>query len=164
MKRLSIGHSSGGLVIRKFLSDTRYLDYVHKCVLIATPNRGTRLASYADQVSKTSTRIFKTLQSLHPEYIDSLNLKETGIEIGAIAGNRNNLLLGKLLNDDNDGRVEVSSVYYDGLTDFTILPYGHKEIHYQKETAELVVHFIKKGTFKKPGEKRAEGPFESGKA
>lgn len=143
-----IGHSSGGLVIRKFLSETKFLQNVHRCVLIATPNQGTKLADHADRVSKTFTRVFKTLHSLHTKNIELLKLKETHIEIGAIAGNKSDLLLGKLLKNANDGRVEVESVFYKGLKDFIILPYGHKEIHYQKETADLIMNFILHGTFK----------------
>ncbi|MGO0062789.1 alpha/beta fold hydrolase [Brevibacillus fluminis] len=143
-----IGHSSGGLVIRKFLSDTRFLLNVHKCVLIATPNNGTKLADYADKFSKPYTRIYKTLQSLRTKNIEALNLKDTEVDIGAIAGNKSDLLLGKLLNYPNDGRVEVDSVYYKGLKDFVVLPYGHKDIHYQRETADLIVNFIKNGKFR----------------
>ena len=46
---------------------------------------------------------------------------------------KNKLLLGKLLTGENDGRVTVNSVYYEGLKYFIILPYQHKEIHYKWE-------------------------------
>lgn len=137
-----VGHSSGGLVIRKFLSDTKHITKVHKCILIATPNHGTKLADYASMLPKVYTKIYKTIIALQTTYAQKLQLKETSIEIGAIAGNKNNLFLGKLLQNENDGRVEVSSVYWEGLTDFKILPYGHKEIHYQLETAKLIHKFL----------------------
>ncbi|MFD0682520.1 MULTISPECIES: lipase family alpha/beta hydrolase [unclassified Paenibacillus] len=137
-----IGHSSGGLVIRKFLSETKYLSRINKCVLIATPNQGSELADFAGKISRTYVKIFKTLYSLQTDNINMLQLKETNVEIGAIAGNKNNLLLGNMLENENDGRVEVKSVYYSGLKDFIVLPYGHKEIHYQKETADLIHSFI----------------------
>jgi pimeloyl-ACP methyl ester carboxylesterase len=142
-----VGHSSGGLVIRKFLSDTRYLDRVHKCVLVATPNDGSRLADYAGSALKAYTKIYKTVQSLQTHSISELRLQQTSVEIGAIAGNRSNLLLGRLLRHENDGRVEVRSVYYEGLQDFIVLPYGHKDIHYQPETASRIASFIQRGTF-----------------
>src|SRR5690554_3857812 len=39
-----VGHSTGGLVIRLFLSNTKHIEKIHRCVLIATPNEGSQLA------------------------------------------------------------------------------------------------------------------------
>jgi triacylglycerol esterase/lipase EstA (alpha/beta hydrolase family) len=142
-----VGHSSGGLVIRKFLSDTKHIDKVDKCVLIATPNNGTELASYAWSISKSLVNIFKTLKSLQPDHVQKLHIQEKVVDIGAIAGNKSSLLLGKFLKNENDGRVEVQSVYYQGLKDFIVLPYSHKEIHYEFETAKLIKRFIHSNQF-----------------
>jgi esterase/lipase len=144
-----IGHSTGGLIIRHFLSTTEHLSKIDRAVLIATPNHGSYLAALAARLSTTFIKIFKTLDSLHPNKIHRLKLKNIAtVEIGAIAGNKNNLILGKLLQEENDGRVQVSSVKYHGLKDFIILPYGHKEIHHQFKTAELVDSFLRNGKFK----------------
>jgi uncharacterized alpha/beta hydrolase family protein len=143
-----VGHSTGGLIIRKFLCDTKFKDKINKCVLIATPNKGTKLADIAAKVSNLFIKVFKTLRSLQTKSVENLNLRNIeGIEIGAIAGDKCNLLLGKMLKNKNDGRVEVSSVYYDGVKDFVVLPYGHKEIHYKFDTAKLIDNFIKNGKF-----------------
>ncbi len=142
-----IGHSTGGLVIRKFLSETKYIDKINRCVLIATPNQGSSLANIANKF-KPYTSIYKTLKSLTYDYIEKMDLKHrSNVEIGAIAGNVSNLLLGNLMSEENDGRVEVSSVYYPDLKDFIILPYGHKEIHHQQETAKLIDAFLQSGKF-----------------
>lgn len=143
-----IGHSTGGLVIRKLLSETEYIDKINRCVLIATPNKGSSLAAIASKI-KPFTSIYKTLKSLTYEYIEQLNLNHrSNVEVGAIAGNVSKLYLGKLMSVVNDGRVEVSSVYYPELKDFIILPYGHKEIHDQQETAKLIDAFLQTGKFK----------------
>ncbi|MCT4507776.1 MAG: alpha/beta hydrolase [Tepidibacter sp.] len=143
-----VGHSTGGLIIRHVLTTTKYLDRIDKCVLIATPNNGSELADIAGRIIKILTSIFKTLKSLQSENIKALNLKDNhGIEIGAIAGNKQNLFLGKFLDDKNDGRVTINSVKFDGLKDFVELPYGHKDIHYQLETVELIDAFLKNGRF-----------------
>lgn len=145
-----VGHSTGGLIIRHVLTTTKYLDRIDKCVLIATPNNGSELADIAGRIIKILTSIFKTLRSLQSENIKALNLKDDyGIEIGAIAGNKQNLFLGKFLTGENDGRVTINSVKFDGLKDFVELPYGHKDIHYQLETVELIDVFLKSGRFKK---------------
>ncbi|MBF8983411.1 alpha/beta fold hydrolase [Lutibacter sp. B2] len=145
-----VGHSTGGLIIRHFLSNTKYTDQINRCVLISTPNKGSQLADIASKLSNLFTNMFKTLKSLQSENIENLKLKHVeSIEIGAVAGNKSNLLLGKLLKTENDGRVQVNSVKYKELKDFIVVSYGHKEIHHKYEIAELVSAFLENGHFKK---------------
>lgn len=145
-----VGHSTGGLVIRYFLSHFPHGGRVSHAVLIATPNRGSTLAGIAGDLSDLLVETFATLESLRPENISKLGLEDPDdIKIGAIAGNKGNLVLGQLLKKENDGRVEVHSVYYPELDDFSILSYNHHEIHHQPETAGLVIRFIKTGSFEK---------------
>ncbi|MBM7622524.1 alpha/beta fold hydrolase [Sporohalobacter salinus] len=142
------GHSTGGLIIRHFLSNTKYKTKIDRCVLIATPNQGSQLANIASRLSDTFINVFKTLDSLSPDNLKNLELENSNpIEIGAIAGNRSNLILGSLLQGENDGRVQVDSVRYEGLKDFIVIPYGHKEIHYKFKTAKLVDSFLRDGEF-----------------
>jgi predicted alpha/beta hydrolase family esterase len=142
-----VGHSTGGLVIRKLISQTKHAAKIGRCVLIATPNKGSKLANIATNI-KPVAAIYRTLKSLNYEYIAQSEFTPVpGIEIAAIGGNKNNLLLGNLIGDVNDGRVELRSVYYPELTDFIILPYGHNEIHHQGETAKWVDSFLRTGKF-----------------
>jgi pimeloyl-ACP methyl ester carboxylesterase len=144
-----VGHSTGGLVIRYYLSHSAHYDRVEHVVLIATPNRGSRLAEIAGDISDLLVETFATLNSLRPDNIGKLGLNDPEeTKIGAIAGNKGNLVLGQLLESENDGRVEVDSVYYSGLDDFIVVPHNHHEIHHKKETADLVVRFIETGSFK----------------
>lgn len=143
-----VGHSTGGLVIRLFLSNTKYINKINRCILIATPNEGSQLADIASKLSRIFINIFKTLRSLKCKNVEKLDLiHRDKIEIGAIAGKRSNLILGKLIKKDNDGRVEVSSVVYEGLKDFIIIPYNHIEIHHKFKVAKLVDNFLKNGSF-----------------
>lgn len=142
-----VGHSTGGLVIRKLLNETKHINKIGRCVLIATPNKGSRLATIASRM-KPYVHIYKTLKSLSYEYLQQQQLESSQqIEIAAIAGTRNNLLLGRLISEQNDGRIEVNSVQFLGLKDFITLPYGHKDIHHQIETATYVDSFLKTGKF-----------------
>jgi uncharacterized alpha/beta hydrolase family protein len=142
-----VGHSTGGLVIRKLITETKYASNIGRCVLIATPNRGSKLAKIAVNL-KSIGKIYKTLKSLNYEYIEQMNFaSDSDIEIAAIGGNKNNLLLGNLIGDENDGRVELKSVYYPELTDFITLPYGHNEIHHHLETAKWIDDFLRTGEF-----------------
>ncbi len=144
-----IGHSTGGLVIRDLLDKTKFIDSIDKCVLIATPNNGSQLADLTTKLPQAFTNIFTTIKCLRTQKVKNLrSINEKEVHIGAIAGNNSNLLLGKLLSNDNDGRVKVSSVKHNSLNDFIVLPYGHKEIHYKILTAELINSFIRTGKFR----------------
>lgn len=143
-----VGHSTGGLVIRYFLSHFPDHKRVDRAVLIATPNRGSKLAGMAAEISDLLVETFATLDSLRPEKISGLDLSDPEeTRIGAIAGNKGDLALGRLLENENDGRVEVKSVYYPGLDDFAVVPFNHNEIHQRKETAAMVIRFLKSGFF-----------------
>jgi pimeloyl-ACP methyl ester carboxylesterase len=145
-----VGHSTGGLVIRKLISETKYTASIGRCVLIATPNKGCKLANIAGKL-KPVVRIYKTLRSLDYDYVEKVDFTpkfDRGIEVAAIAGNKNNLLLGNLIGSENDGRVELESVYYPELKDFITLPYGHLEIHQQPETAKWIDAFLRSGKFR----------------
>lgn len=143
-----IGHSTGGLIIRKYLLEAKNRDRINNCVLIATPNNGSELADIASNYLKFLPHIFRTLNSLKTENVKGINFfSDERIRIGAIAGRNDKLLLGKLLTGESDGRVTVNSVYYEGLKDFIVLPYQHKEIHYKWETAKLIDDFLETGSF-----------------
>ena len=143
-----VGHSTGGLLIRRFLAVTDYKDKIGRIVLIAAPNKGSRLAYFAKKYFRPFTNIFKTLASIEVENVKKLELAAASdFEIAAIAGNKSNLFLGRLLIKENDGRIRVKSVKIPGLKDFIVLPYGHKDIHFQEETADLVAEFLESGSF-----------------
>ncbi len=142
-----IGYSMGGLVVRSFLAQNT-VPKLGRCVLIATPNRGTKLADMSDKLLKPLGKIYKPIKSLMTDSIyieEPINTPKP--EIGVIAGNTSKHLLGIFLDSENDGRVEVESAKYNGMTDFVIKPYGHKEIHHQVEIAELVELFLRTGKF-----------------
>ena len=143
-----VGHSTGGIVIRLFLSYTEHIDRIYRCVLIAVPNKGSKLADIASELFTGTINIFKTLKSLKCENIRKLQLKDVeGIEIGAIAGDKSNPLSDRLLESENDGKVEIDSAIYGELKDFVVLPFNHNEIHHRFVTAELVDVFLKQGNF-----------------
>lgn len=145
-----VGHSTGGLVIRLFLSNTKYIHKINRCVLIATPNEGCQLADIAEKISRIFINILKTLKGLSHKNVKKLDLKYiNSVDIGAIVGNKSNMLLGKLIKTENDGRVEVESAIYEELKDFIIVPNNHKEIHHRFETAKLVHNFLQNGSFTK---------------
>ena len=142
-----VGHIMGGLIIMDILKKVS-IPSVGRCVFIATPMKGTPLADLVDRYFPPLMKIFKSLGDLRTNRMASSSEDDRAYpELGVIAGNRCNLLLGKLLKQDNDGRVEVNSTKVELIKDFIVKPYGHKEIHHKKNTAELVHNFLTIGNF-----------------
>lgn len=142
-----VGHSMGGLIIRLFLSRNRVPE-LGRCVLISTPNKGTELASIPAHFFKFSLQIFESLEAFQPGGIKiPPPLNNPAPDIGVIAGNRNNLFFGRFIKRENDGRVPVDSVPFEGMKEFIVQPYNHKEIHHRQEVAKLVHRFLQEGTF-----------------
>lgn len=142
-----VAHSMGGLIVRLFLS-LHEVDKLGRCVLIATPNNGTDLAVQAKKLCSRSLQIFKPLQSFLPGKLTiHPPLNRPLPEIGVIAGDKNNLLFSKFIQGDNDGRVPVSSVPYEGIQESALVPFNHLKIHHNEQVAGMVVQFIKSGKF-----------------
>lgn len=142
-----IGYSMGGIVIRSFLANNSVAK-LGRCVLIATPNHGTKLADISQRFLKPLGQIYKPLKSLQTGSINiGKPINTPNPEIGVIAGKANKHFLGIFLAGENDGRVEVESAKCEDMIDFIIKPYGHKEIHHQLEIAELVDIFLRTGKF-----------------
>ncbi len=144
-----IGHSTGGLIIKKFIEDTK-LTNIGKCILIATPNKGTKLANITKDYLPFVVKIFKPIDALiegNQKILEPKNIPTP--EIGCIIGRKNNLALGIFLSTESDGRVEVESAKDNAMKECIILNYGHKEIHHQKEVAEYIYNFIKYEKFEK---------------
>ena len=141
-----VAHSFGGLVVRSYIASCSQKN-VGRCVFIATPHKGSRLARIANYMP-LYTKVFRPLGDMAFDHHESSVSGEKSFAVGLIAGSRNNLLLGKLfLSDNSDGRVEVSSVESSEADDFIVLPFGHREIHHQQQTLKLVKNFLENGKF-----------------
>lgn len=145
-----VAHSMGGLITREYIYQQR-AGNVGKCVFIATPHGGTRVASLVDKIPLYSS-IFKPIKHLLPASGYREFERDKGFELGLIAGRKRWSLVGKvLLRNPSDGRVEVESVKTDDADDFVVLPFGHKTIHHRKLTLENVVVFLREGRFTSSG-------------
>ncbi len=142
-----VGHSMGGLIIRLFLSRNK-ISNIGRCVLIATPNGGSDLAVKAHGKFGLAAKISPSVNDLmSPGLIIGPPLNKPYPEFGAIAGNKSPWIPGALIREDNDGRVAVSSVPFDGMEKFTVVPYRHTRIHKNQEVAKLVDGFLQRGSF-----------------
>lgn len=143
-----VGHSMGGLIIRYYLSK-HSLPKLGRCVLIGTPNKGTRLADIGLRIPLMA-QILKPIKVLHSKTpaID-LPKNKPAPDIGIIAGTNHRLITGCFLKKPNDGRVEVEATKLPSSigTDFIQLDYVHTQIHKEIITAKLVHHFLQFGKF-----------------
>ena len=142
-----VGHSMGGLIIRSYLAKN-FFPNIGRCVLIAPPNKGSKLADLAHNIFPPVTKVFKPLNDLKTNSTQiSKPISNPCSEIGVIAGNKSNLLLGIFLPNENDGRVEVDSTKLEGMKDFIVTRYGHMEIHHKYDIAILIDNFLRNGSF-----------------
>lgn len=142
-----VGHSMGGLIIRQLLARNEIAG-LGRCVLIGTPNNGTDLAIIADKYCQPALKIFKPVPSFLPDRLTIApprNLPQP--EIGVIAGNSSTIVLGHFVAKPSDGRVPVDSVRFAGMKEFVVVPYNHLQIHHRMPVAELVLRFIRSGSF-----------------
>ncbi|TYB32084.1 MAG: alpha/beta hydrolase [Candidatus Mcinerneyibacterium aminivorans] len=143
-----VGHSTGGLMIRKYFHNPLDNVRVGRCVQIATPNKGSQLAEISFDYFKFLFSDYRTLKSLKKNNLKNLNsIKSLPPEVAAVAGNESKSLYSIIIEGDDDGRVAVKSVKMKGLSDFIILPYGHKKIHHKEKTAKYIDNFLKSGRF-----------------
>ena len=145
-----VGHSMGGLILRNFLSRNKVKN-IGRCVLIGTPNKGTNLASMISWC-RPVRKIVKPLDAFQPGGLDiPPPLNRPHPDIGAIAGDGDGLFPGTFIPGENDGRMPVDSVSFEGMKERVVLGYHHNEIHRKNDVAELVYRFLREGTF---GEKQ----------
>jgi hypothetical protein len=140
-----VGHSMGGLIIREYLNSINCAENA-RCVMIASPNKGSALAKMLTMVPGTS-KILESVPDLCSRSDHRCYNNLGKIDFGVIAGNKSTPILGKFLNGSNDGRVEVESTKIPNMKDFIELPFHHNEIHHQLETLKFVKNFLEKGHF-----------------
>ncbi|PCJ47130.1 MAG: hypothetical protein COA74_12210 [Gammaproteobacteria bacterium] len=149
-----VGHSFGGILIRGLLAENPDWNK-GRCVMIGTPNKGTKTASFL--ISQWWSKYFvpKVTTDLAPDSELMRSLPEPSIETGIIAGDVNYHLLipiswyYKKATDDapGDGVVELVNTKTDNMTDFIIMPLHHSFMPWDKDLMKQVVHFIDKGKF-----------------
>ena len=132
-----VAHSMGGLITRAYI-DSVQQNNVGKCVFIATPHKGSRLAAIAAGIPLYA-RIFRPVSDLLPNLQYRSFTANNSFKIAVIAGSSNDSIIGRLfLPDDSDGRVEIASVKSNDMDEFIVLPYNHHNIHKNSETLAVV--------------------------
>lgn len=141
-----VGHSLGGLVIRRYLADTRP-ESLGRVVLLAPPNQGSEVADW-----------FREQQLGHllgPAGL-GLGTGDAGIpaslpppeyEVGIIAGNRSLNPIGSvLIPGPDDGMVGVDNTRIEDVP-LIVVPRSHTFLMNDRFTTEAVIGFLRTGKF-----------------
>jgi len=149
-----VGHSFGGLLIRGLLA--RHPQWNSKrCVMLGTPNKGAKIASFMLSHWWFKYFIPKVTADLKPDSAVIKNLPEPEIETGIIAGNINYSIVIPASwyykkatdNEPGDGIVELSTTKVDTMADFIIMPLHHSFMMWNQDLLDQVSHFLEYGRF-----------------
>jgi triacylglycerol lipase len=147
-----VTHSLGGILVRQYLSE----HHVHKLgnvVMLGPPNQGSELADFFSK-SPFLERLFGNVSGPAGKQLgttaDSIPnlLGEVDFSLGVIAGTRNyNFVYSKIIPNQSDGKVSVSSSKVQGMTDHLVLPVDHTFMMRDRRVIRQVKAFIKNGQF-----------------
>lgn len=149
VERISfVGHSMGGLVVRKWMADFGD-ERVGRFVMLGTPNHGAQLANQLG--SFVAYRLVlgaggRDLRSGDGSEISKLPIPETPFAV--IAGARGD---GRGFNPwvsgDDDGIVSVTSTRLDGAEAYLEVPVLHSFLPFDRRVVEAVANYLAAGEF-----------------
>ncbi len=141
-----VGHSLGGLVIRRYLADTPP-ESLGRVVLLAPPNQGSEVADWFRE---------QELGHLLGPAGMGLGTGDTGIpaslpppeyEVGIIAGNRSLNPIGSvLIPGPDDGMVGVDNTRIEDVP-LIVVRRSHTFLMNDRFTTEAVIAFLRRGVF-----------------
>lgn len=146
-----LGHSLGGLVIRRMLADFPE-QRPGRVVTLGTPHNGSLIARY---LQAAATGRWLLGRSGEGALLGGLPPWPVGRELGVIAGTVSvgaSLLIPgmtRVLPRPNDGTVAVAETRLAGLTDHICLPLSHSALLFSRLAADQVVAFLREGRFRR---------------
>lgn len=145
-----VGHSLGGLVIRHAFAAHDARLPPGRCVTIATPHAGSRVAQ-----ALVAHRLAALLgDSRRAGVCGGVPDWPAGRELGLIVGTRN-VGVGHwiaALPLPADGVVAADETVCRGALDVLMLPYAHTELIFRADTAQQVAVFLRDGRFAHPSD------------
>jgi len=134
-----VTHSLGGLVLRRLLHTQRPAN-LGRVVMLAPPNRGSRLARRFSRMGRVVPAVRQL--ALPVEDLDRL-LGPVDFEVLVIAGSRAAGPMRWLTRTANDGLVSVDETFATGRDDALIVPRGHTFIMDSPEVLEALDQFLR---------------------
>jgi pimeloyl-ACP methyl ester carboxylesterase len=141
-----VGHSLGGLLVMRYLVQSRNVP-PGRAVLLGAPVVRSRAAE-----SLAASTLGRAL--LGPTGVEELVLEQErtwsgGRDIGCIAGNARfglGHVIGHIV-EENDGSVAVGETMLPGASDHLLLPVSHTGMLFSPDVAHQVGHFLEHGSF-----------------
>jgi pimeloyl-ACP methyl ester carboxylesterase len=127
-----VTHSMGGIVARYALS-LAPVPKLHRMVMLAPPNRGSRMASFFEPWLGQILRPIEQLSTRPESFVNCLALPE-GVEVGVIAAKADHL-------------VQQSSTHLDCQRDHIAFRATHTALIFRRDVAEQVKAFLANGRF-----------------
>lgn len=142
-----VGHSMGGIVIRRYLADSPPAA-LGRVVLLAPPSRGSELAERLRQHPVAAEMLGPAGRALGTGKQDlPATLPPPAYEMGIVAGNRSiNPVGSAVIPGADDGAVALDRVGIAGVP-IVILPRSHTFIMNSRHAADAVVRFLRTGAF-----------------
>lgn len=143
-----VTHSMGGILVRQYVAE-HGLPEIGRVVMIAPPNAGSEVA---DVLCKWLPARWWCGPALHElgtgDESVPLSLGPVPFETGVIAGRRRIFpWFDRLLGEPNDGLVRVEATRVAGAAEWIEVPYGHSLPMWAGPVVELVLRFLRTGTF-----------------
>jgi len=143
-----VTHSLGGILVRYFY-EHRPADAVHRVVMLAPPNHGSRVGDLLDSIP-----LIRTINGPAGRQLGTgadsvpLQLGPLRFEAGIIAGNRSlNPFTSALLAGADDGRITVESAKVEEMCAFLLLPQSHGGIAADRVAMRQVLQYLREGYF-----------------
>lgn len=143
-----VGHSLGGILVRKYLKDNE-IERLGRVVMLGPPNQGSRAADELGDLPGMDWLNGPAGRQLGkgPDSVP-LALGPANFELGVIAGNRTiDPITSAVLDDPDDGKVSVADTRLDGMDDFVVVEHSHAFMMRLEKPIELTIRFLKTGSF-----------------
>jgi len=124
----------GGIIVRYFLANNK-LENLGRVVMLAPPNKGTKLADFVSKFSIANEILGPALKQLKTDKESLPNsLPSPKYEVGIIAGKY-------------DYKAPTESTTLKNMKSFLLVPRVHTHIMEADEVIRAIIRFLRKGKF-----------------
>ncbi len=142
-----VTHSLGGILVRYYLSNHK-LDKLGRIVMLAPPNHGSEVADKFQDKWWYKMATGPTGQQLTESSPLYQQLRPLETDVGVIIGNRSSdPWFNHLFDGDHDGKVSVASARLKEDHQLKVVNCGHTLLMENKEVMNLVIEFLRNGSF-----------------
>lgn len=141
-----VGHSLGGLLIRKYLQDNQ-IKNLGRVVLIGTPDRGTEESSFIRDkwwatLAGPTAMALATEENSFPDSLD-----KPYYAVGVIAGVYDSDMRDPVVPGTDENLASMESAKLEGMSDFIWVKSRHGMMRYKDEIADQAISFLRNGVF-----------------